>query len=53
MEGDEELHKVYEFISIYNSLLESVLFFFMISGAFGPMIWGMSEAPLTSEGREE
>lgn len=42
---------MYEFIAIYNSLLE-IFFFFMIPGRFGPLIWSMSEAPFTSEVRE-
>lgn len=51
MEGNEELRRVYEFVVIYNSLLE-IFFFFMILGRFGPMIWNMSEAPFKSEVRE-
>lgn len=50
MEGHEELHKVYEFIAIYDSLLET-FFPFTILGRFGPMIWGLYEAPLKSEVR--
>lgn len=51
MEGNEELHRVYEFIAIYNSLLE-ILSSFMIPGRFGPMIWSTSEAPFKSEVRK-
>lgn len=51
MEGNEELHNVYEFIAICNSLPEKC-FSFMIPGRFGPTIWGLSEAPFKSEVRE-
>lgn len=43
---------MYEFIAIYDSLLET-FFPFTILGRFGPMIWGLYEAPLKSEVRVE
>jgi hypothetical protein len=48
MEGKEEVHGVYEFIAIYNSLLEAFSVF-MIPSRFGPVIWAMCEAPFKCE----